>query len=354
VVSEARVSEAPVLVSAVILTYRRQDLLRECLESLGAALEALPGSTEILVVDNGSPGNVASTEVRQWAPAARVVTLTDNVGYAGGIVAGIAQAHGEWILTLGDDATVAPDAVVAMLSAGRADARVGSVAAKMLFAADGAEPTINSAGIEVDQLGIAADRLLGLSADAGEQDVTEVFGTSGGAALYRRTMLEDTGGFEADFELYLEDVDLAWRARQRGWRCLYVPSAVVWHHHSATTGHRSTSKYFYVGRNRVRLVARNASRQQLLRYGWLMVLYDLGYVSYALVVDHTLAPVKGRVSGLQRWRRDRAMAPEQSAAAALVPVHGLHRALARNRAWARGSSSRRCRAEAAAATVSPE
>jgi len=325
-----------VSVSAVVVTFRRQDLLPDCLRSLRRAFATLPEVTEIVVVDNGSPENVASDRVRDWCPEARVVTLPDNRGYAGGITAGLSIVRGEWVFTVGDDATVDEDAIGLMLAAGRSAPDVGSVAAKMLFADESDGAVINSAGIEIDRLGVATDRLLGQPAAASEHDVTEVFGASGGAALYRTAMLADVGAFDASFVLYLEDADLAWRARRHGWRCLYVPAAVVHHHHSATTQHRSESKYFYVGRNRIRMLAKNASAAQLRRYGALMVLYDACYVAYALAADRTLAPARGRISGLRRWRSDR-RSLGATAPVTLAPPRGLVAALRRNRAWASGS-----------------
>lgn len=323
-------------VSAVVLTYRRQDLLRDCLSSLAAALAEVPEPTEIVVVDNGSPGNVATRRVREWCPDAEIVVLTENRGYAGGVVEGIRRARGEWVLTVGDDSTLDEGAVVALLAAGRSAPDVGSVAAKMLFAESAGGAMINSAGLEIDRLGIAADRLVGQPAGAGEGHVTEVFGTSGGGALYRAAMLDAIGSFDASFGLYLEDADVAWRARRAGWRCLYVPGAVVYHHHSATTGHRSPGKYRHVGRNRVRLVAKNATRRQLLRYALPMIGYDLAYVAYAALANRTLAPLHGRLEGLRHWRADRRAArPEVEVE--LAPVLGLRAALRRNRAWRLGS-----------------
>ncbi len=69
--------------------------------------------------------------------------------------------------------------------------------------------------------------------------MTEVFGACGGGGLMRRAMLDDIGGFDDSFFLYLDDADVAWRGQMRGWRCLYAPAAVVHHHHSATTVHCS-------------------------------------------------------------------------------------------------------------------
>jgi GT2 family glycosyltransferase len=171
-----------------------------------------------------------------------------------------------------------------------------------------------------------------------ENETTEVFGTSGGAALYRRAMLDAIGGFDTSFGVYLEDADVAWRARMAGWRCLLEPRAVVHHHHSATTRHRSDYKYFHVGRNRVRMLAKNTTFGHLLRYAPLMVLYDLAYVSYALVVDRTTAPLRGRMQGVREWRGYRRAQPDRRPVE-LATARGLRAALGRNRAIG-GTASR--------------
>jgi GT2 family glycosyltransferase len=326
------------VVSAVILTYRRQDLLPACLDSLQAALDAVDGATEMIVVDNASLDNGATVLIADICPSAEIVTLTDNRGYAGGLCAGLEIARGEWVLTIGDDATIEPRAVVAMLAAAQSTDNVGSVAAKMLFADCSNGRIVNSAGLDIDRLGTAVDRHVGEPEMHAENETTEVFGTSGGAALYRRAMLDAIGGFDTSFGVYLEDADVAWRARMAGWRCLLEPRAVVHHHHSATTRHRSDYKYFHVGRNRVRMLAKNTTFGHLLRYAPLMVLYDLAYVSYALVVDRTTAPLRGRMQGVREWRGYRRAQPDRRPVE-LATARGLRAALGRNRAIG-GTASR--------------
>ena len=122
-------------------------------------------------------------------------------------------------------------------------------------------------------------------------------------------MLEQIGGFDDSFFFALEDADVAWRAQMQGWRCLYVPAAVVHHHHGATIAairKGSSLKQFHVGRNRVRMLAKNADAGQLRRYGLAMIGYDLAYVAFAAVTERTLAPLRGRVQGLREWRLPRA------------------------------------------------
>jgi GT2 family glycosyltransferase len=320
------------LVSTVVVNLSQREALLECIASLERALERVAGSSDITVVDNGSDDG--STEALRAAhPAVRVIENGANLGFAAAVMKGVAESEGEWVLLLNNDATVEADAVVELLAAAAGRPEVGSVAAQLRFA-DGSE-RINSAGFGVDRLGIAFEHKLGDLPAAGESEPVEVFGASGGAALFRRTMLEDVGGYDESFFVYLEDADLAWRARIRGWRALYAPRAIGHHHHSLTTVHGSRFKYLHVGRNRVRVLAKNASSRQLLIYGPAIVTYDVAYVVFAAFADRTLAPLQGRLRGLSEWRRYRPRpAPRRSVA--LDRPRGLRAALRRRRAWIAG------------------
>jgi len=254
-----------------------------------------------------------------------------NVGFAGAAALALGRARGEWIALFNDDVTLESGALRELLDAGRADPRIGSVAPQVRF--HDRPDTINSAGLEVDRLGMACDRLLGEPLGSSETEVTEVFGASGGAALYRRAMLDDVGGFDPSFFAYLEDVDVAWRAQLRGWRAVYAPRAVVHHRHSASFEHGSSRKHFLVGRNRVVLLAKNADTRQLRRYGPAMVAYDLAYVGYVAVTQRTLQPLRGRLAGLAAWSRYRQAAGVSRRPVELTKRKGLRAALRRHRAW---------------------
>ena len=233
------------------------------------------------MVDNGSTDGSVEL-VREHFPDVALVTLPRNQGFAGGLAAGIAAAAGDWIAVFNNDTTVEPDAVAVMLEAARRDPRVGSVAAQMRFA--DRRDVLNSAGLELDSLGIAADRLVGSRVGQHhQQEPYKVFGATGGAALFSRDMLDKIGGFDETFFAFFEDVDVAWRAQAQGWIALYAPGAVVYHHHSATARHGSPAKLYLVGRNRVRTLAKNATTAMLLRNAPGIVLYELAYVVFTSV-----------------------------------------------------------------------
>jgi GT2 family glycosyltransferase len=318
-------------VSTVIVNHERRDLLRRCLRSLEEALRAVDEDTEVIVVDNGSQDGSVEL-VRQEFPDVRVIALERNEGFAGGVTRGIAEASGEWIAVFNNDTTIERDAVAVMLAAARSHPRVGAVAAQMRFA--DRRNILNSAGLELDRLGIAADRLVGTRIhDLGASEPYEVFGATGGAALFRREMLDRVGGFDETFFAFFEDADLAWRARAHGWRALYAPRAVVYHHHSATAAHGSPAKLYLVGRNRVRTLAKNATVGMLLIHGPWMALYDAAYVAYASIGGRTLAPLRGRLTGLREWGAYRRIGQPQRRPLSLQRPLGFRRALRRHRGY---------------------
>jgi GT2 family glycosyltransferase len=315
------------VVSAIVVDYHGGPLLERCLADLQAALARLGEPAELIVVDNG--GGLEDV------PADRLVSLPSNAGFAGGVVAGLAAASGEWVALVNNDAFLAPDCLVHLLGAARTAARIGSVAPQIRF--DARRDLVNSAGLEVDVLGIGSDRLAGRPADdPAVAEPAAVFGASACVALYRRAMLDAVGGFDASFFAYQEDADVAWRAAMAGWSCRYEPRALAWHRGSATAREATAFKYRLVGRNRVRMIAKNASRAQLLRHAPAMLLYDLAYIGFVALTDRSLAPLSGRLRGLREWRRYRRAGAATRGAAELARG-GARAALAQRAAYRSGA-----------------
>ena len=228
------------LISVIVLNYNGKGFLDGCLTSLASQTYS---DFEVIVVDNGSRDG-SPEYVKENYPWVRLAKNDENLGFAGGTNVGIRAAKGEFIITLNNDSR-ADSRFIEELIKPMADPEVGVCAAKMLFP-DG---RINSAGICISRSGAAWDRGM-FEPDRGQYEfVEEVFGACAGAALYRREMLDEIGLFDEDFFLYLEDVDLAFRARLAGWKCLYVPGARVIHHHGGTAGVGSDLAVYYGNRN---------------------------------------------------------------------------------------------------------
>jgi GT2 family glycosyltransferase len=197
---------------------------------------------------------------------------------------------------------------------------------------------VYSAGLVVDRRGQNADRLMGEPTERGDAEPVEVFGACGAAALYRRDMLDEVGGFDERFRFGLEDADVAWRARMRGWRCLYAPGAIVYHDLGGTVPHGSPLRLHQAGRNRLLLIARNMDGRQLRRNLPRIVAFDLAYVLYGLVRLRSVEPLRGRVAGLRLWRGVRREAAAERRPVGLAAPTPYRTVLARRRAWSLGGS----------------
>ncbi len=281
----------PDRVSVIVVNYNRSDLLNDCLRSL---LEQRYGDLEIIVVDNGSTDGSPAMVAREF-PSVRLESINSNQGFARANNIGFGLSSGEYLITLNNDTIVQPDFVEQMVAAARQDDRIGSVASLMVF--HDRPWMVNSAGVSVDRLGIAWDRLGGHPlGDA--QRAGWVFGACAGAALYRRRMLEDVGLFDEAYYCYLEDVDLAWRANLRGWRFRYQPAAVVRHVHSATAGEHSPTKRYLLSRNKIRLLVKNYPTPDFLVYLPLIVVYDIALMTIGALLAGRRLPIRSRLATL--------------------------------------------------------
>ncbi len=333
-----RAPDAGPALAVVIPTYRRPDLLRRCLQSVLTARSASVHEVEIVVVEDGAHEESCAL-VRREFPGVTLVPLTSNRGYPGAVNAGIAASRAAWIMTLNNDTTVEPDVFERLLEVASAEPCLGLAAAQQRFSSDPGR--IYSAGTALDAAAHASDRLMGSPASAGEDHPVEVFGACGAAALYRRSMLTEIGGFDELFTFGLEDVDVAWRARMRGWRCLYVPRAIVYHDLGGTVPHGSDRRLRQAGRNRWLLIAKNLDGRQLRRALPRIVIFDVAYVAYACPRFRTLAPIRGRIDGLRLWRTARAAGAAGRTPVRLSKPAPLLAALARRRAWTTVRSSHR-------------
>lgn len=265
------------LISVIILTWNGRQYLDDCLGSLaGQTLRDF----EVVLVDNGSTDGSAAY-VRETYPWVRIVALPENVGFAGGNNQGLEVAQGEFVVTLNNDTKADSRFLDELLQPVMGDPGVGMVAAKMLnFFNPG---RIDSVGVKAAINGLGYNIGVG-ELDQGQYDApAEVFGPCAGAALYRRTMLDQVGFFDPEFFAYYEDLDLAWRGRLAGWRCVTAPRAVVLHIHSATSGKMSPFTVYQVQRNKWFTLVKNWPLPLLLRRLPRILLFDLGSLLLALL-----------------------------------------------------------------------
>ncbi|MHC4944341.1 MAG: glycosyltransferase family 2 protein [Planctomycetota bacterium] len=230
-------------ISVVIANLDGEPYLRDCLGSLHAQRFK---DFEVIVVDNGSrDGSLALIEREfSWV---KVIALEKNEGFARGNNVGFEASKAVYVATLNNDTIADPGWLEALHEAAEEDPRVGMVASKILLGRKGKE--IDSVGMLLYPDGMTRQRGRG-ETDQGQYDhPEEVLFPSACAALYRKAMLDEIGGFDEDFFSYCEDSDLGFRARIAGWKAVSAPGAVVRHLYSQTGGKYSAFKAYQIERN---------------------------------------------------------------------------------------------------------
>lgn len=252
--------------SVVIVNWNSRDDLQACLTSLHAQTHP---DLEVIVVDNGSTDGSAEVVASDF-PRCVLLRQDENVGFAEGCNRGIDAATGPWIALLNNDTVVDPEWARALAGAAeREPAPCGMLQSLLLFM--DRRDTINSTGIELTRHATGRDRDEGRPRTAAQaREAQDVFCPTAGAAAYRRAMLDvirlSTGYFDRDHFMYLEDLDLGWRARLAGWTARFVPNAVVYHKWHGSSGRRGRSWLIVLARtNRIRSLLKNASPSFMAR-----------------------------------------------------------------------------------------
>lgn len=254
-------------VSVVIPNWNGARWLERCLASLRTQTLR---DFELIVVDNGSTDDSLAIVRRCW-PEACWLAMGHNVGFAAGVNAGIRQARGEFVALLNNDTEAEPGWLAALVDALERRPEFTFAASRMRQ--DEHRELIDGAGDALNWYGIPSKIGHGEPDGRAFEEEREVFGACAGAALYRRSLFDEIGLFEETFFAYIEDVDVSFRARLAGHRCLYVPAAIIYHVGSATSGRNSDFALRLATRNQLLLVVRN--------YPWPSLVTRLGKVLYA-------------------------------------------------------------------------
>ncbi len=253
-------------------------------------------SFQVVVVDNGSRDE--SLELLARYPEVRVIALSQNLGFSGGCNTGIRQTSSRYVALLNSDTEASPEWLARLCSALEANPDCGSAASKMLLF--GRRDVLNAAGDFYGVDGVPGNRGAWQRDNGHYSRPDHVFGGSGGAVLYRRSMLEEIGLFDEDFFMYCEDVDLAWRAQLAGYHCIYIPEAVVYHRLSATGGGPLAS--YYCGRNFLNVIVKNYPATLLRRFWPRVLKAQLGFACQSL--RHAREPAaRARLRGQGAWLR---------------------------------------------------
>lgn len=269
-------------ISIIIVNWNGAKLLADSLQSLSR--QTYP-AREIILVDNGSTDSSVSF-VKESFPEIKIIQLSDNKGFTGGNAEGFKLADGQFIALVNNDTRVDETWLKKLIKPMLRDTAVGICASKLIFD-DGLR--INSAGDGTTTSAVGFNR--GLDRDRALFDKSElVFGACGAAVLYRRQMLDEIGFFDEDFFLYDEDTDLSFRAQLAGWKCVYVPDAIVYHKGNATAGRLSDTHVYYHTRNLEFVWIKNMPLGLMLRFAQQKLLQEIGSFCYLCLRHGKWAP----------------------------------------------------------------
>jgi len=293
-------------ISVIVINWNGKHLLKDCLSALRRQTFR---DFEALLVDNGSQDGSVEF-VREHFPEVTLIALEKNVGFSQGNAAAYEKSSGRLVTLLNNDTAADPAWLEEIFKASQSFPEAGSFASKMLCFDE--PDRIDNCGFGITGAGFTID--LGRDEHDGPAWSTArpVFGCCGGAATYRRRMLEDIGFLDPDFFMTYEDVDLSFRAQLKGYSCMFVPGAKVLHRYRATMKkYWSYSRQIYYSQRNIEfLYIKNMPLELIASTCLQRMTYEFGSALYFLRAGAIGAFVRGKLDVLRhlpkllRKRRD--------------------------------------------------
>ncbi len=256
-------------VDIIIPHYKRRDMLERCLDSLEKTSYPAMG---IIVVDNGGTEAGLVFLVKRYRNA-RLLRLTENLGYAGGCNAGLKYSTADYVVFMNDDTEHYPLWLETLVHAALADENTGALQPKILSLSNFHKGKkvfdyAGAAGGMIDRLGYPwclGRTFSTIEPDRGQYDSgQEIFWASGVAMFVKRTVAEEMGGFDEDFFMQMEEIDLSWRIKLAGYHVRSVPSSVVLHEGGSSLQGGTAEKVYFNHRNNLAMILKNRSMAGLL------------------------------------------------------------------------------------------
>ncbi|GEL97662.1 glycosyl transferase [Cellulomonas terrae] len=244
-------------------------------EAVRAVLASTGVELELVLVDNGATGRSVDAVRALADPRVRVLTPSHNLGFTGGVDLGVRGTTAPVVALVNSDAIVQPDALVELARA-LDDPGVGLVSGLVRLAAT--PDLVNTVGNPVHLLGLSWAGHMGEPV-AEHTEPTTVASVTGATMAVRRSVWDALGGFPDEYFAYLEDLELSWRAWQRGLRVCFVPTAVSDHHYEFS---RSPLKMYLVDRNRLAFVLTCYGTRTLVLLALPLLAFDVALLAVAV------------------------------------------------------------------------
>ena len=238
------------LVTVVIPNYNNVELLNNLLLSLSSSISL----SNIIIIDNASQDGSTSF-IKESYPEITLLSNDVNKGFAYAVNQGIRLVKTEYVLLLNNDTIITEDTIFNLIETINYSQNIFSVSSKMIQYYN--KDLLDDAGDEYTIMGWSKRRGYNQNISNYSKD-EEVFSACAGAALYRMSLFDEIGLFDEQFESYVEDMDLSFRARLQGYKSYYSSNAIVYHYGSAATGTRYNSfKVKISARNNIYLIYKN-------------------------------------------------------------------------------------------------
>ncbi len=284
------------LISIVIVYWNSAQYLPRCLDCL---TQQTFQDFEVILIDNGSSDKMSDDlEQKYSALNLRLERLASNLGFAKANNMGARMARGTWLALLNTDAFPNPDWLETLLQTARRSPEFSFFSSRQI---QFDQPDIlDGSGDEYHISGLAWRRFYNYPARDYGLSEEEVFSACAAAAIYNREDFLRVGGFDEDFFSYFEDVDLSFRLRLAGGRCLYVPRAVVHHVGSASSGKTSNFVIYYGHRNLVWTFFKNMPGPLFWLYLPLHVLMNFLFIVSFLLKKRGTSILRAKVDAFYR------------------------------------------------------
>jgi GT2 family glycosyltransferase len=266
-------------ISIIIICWNSKEYLPRCLSCLSTQTYR---NFEVILIDNGSTDESTLGLLENYPNIClHVERFETNQGFAVANNIGARLAHGKWLALLNADAFPNPDWLEQLLKAVEDNPEYSFFASRQLQANQ--PELLDGAGDAYHVSGLAWRQYFGYPANQFGLVSREVFSACAAAALYSREAFLNVGGFDEDFFSYYEDVDISFRLRLQGFRCLYVPNAIVKHIGSGSVGTRSDFSLYHWQRNFIWSFIQNMPSELLWRTLLAHLMANIIYsVSYTL------------------------------------------------------------------------
>ena len=288
------------MISVIIVSYNSKEELSNCLASLQK--KNFSGKFEIIIVDNASTDGSVSY-VKDHFPSVKVIMNKYNMGYGGACNIGAQFAQGDYLVLLNQDTKVDKAWLFELVKVLSSDKSIGACSSQILFW--NGDKTQNLGGLYNPESGYGVDIGFGETTNDASRKPYKVFYGSGASLMVRSQTFKEVGGFDADYFLYFDEVDLCWRIRLLGYEVYIVPTSLVYHKIDPLRAHSSKHRFF-VERNSLQTIIKNYELKNFIKFGLLVIMIRIWGVVFLTIkgkIKYSLAILKGVYYNIQNLRK---------------------------------------------------